>query len=180
MPAIVGVLLKLGLPLIANAFVAKGRKWVKDKTGVDLQEAATNISGADATSLRQYELEHETELMQIQLEKDKIGERLEIAHLADTKSARDMQVAALHQEGWLARNFVYLFATMWSLLSVAYIGLVTFTEVPAENVRHADTILGFVLGTLVAQIIQFFFGSSSGSVKKDETIKQVVKNVTSR
>jgi hypothetical protein len=53
-------------------------------------------------------------------------------------------------------------------LAASYIGAITFGEIPEQNVRFADTILGFVLGTMVAAMFQFLLGSSLGSRKKDE------------
>jgi hypothetical protein len=42
-------------------------------------------------------------------------------------------------------------------------------------VRFADTILGFLLGTVVATIINFFLGSSAGSKEKTETLAAELK-----
>jgi hypothetical protein len=35
-------------------------------------------------------------------------------------------------------------------------------------VRFADTILGFILGTVIATMLNFWFGSSIGSKEKDK------------
>ena len=43
-------------------------------------------------------------------------------------------------------------------------------EIPKENIRFADTILGFLLGTIISAIIQFFYGSSLGSKKATEAL----------
>jgi hypothetical protein len=56
-----------------------------------------------------------------------------------------------------------------------YVCLVTFLPIPKENVRFADTILGFLIGTGAAQIINYFFGSSASSKAKDETLKELAK-----
>jgi hypothetical protein len=56
----------------------------------------------------------------------------------------------------------------WSVLSATYIGFITFGEIPESNIRFADTILGFVLGTMVASMFQFLLGSSLGSRSKDK------------
>jgi hypothetical protein len=53
-------------------------------------------------------------------------------------------------------------------LSAVYIGCITFADIPDDNVRFADTILGFVLGTMVASMFQFLLGSSLGSRNKDK------------
>jgi hypothetical protein len=69
-------------------------------------------------------------------------------------------------DAW-AQRFPILLASYWSVVATVYIGLITFTTIPAPNLRFADTILGFVLGTVVATIINFFLGSSAGSKEKD-------------
>jgi hypothetical protein len=85
-----------------------------------------------------------------------------------------MQVAALNQDDVFTKRFVMYFAIGWSLLSATYIGFITFGSIPTQNVRFADTILGFVLGTLVSTIINFFYGSAHGSTDKQETLKEVI------
>ncbi len=77
----------------------------------------------------------------------------------DRKSARAMQVAALSQQDRFAKRFVYYLAAFWSLAGVAYVFLVTFTEV--IHPRTADTVLGFLMGTIVSTIINYFYGSSN-------------------
>jgi uncharacterized membrane protein YccC len=66
-------------------------------------------------------------------------------------------------------------AMFWSLTAVVYIFLITFTDIPALNVRFADTILGFLLGTVVATILNFFLGSSAGSKEKTEALAAELK-----
>jgi len=48
-----------------------------------------------------------------------------------------------------------------------YIGFITFSVIPDKNIRFADTILGFILGTVVATLLNFWFGSSIGSKEKN-------------
>jgi hypothetical protein len=88
--------------------------------------------------------------------------------LKNMEGARNMQLAAMQSEDPLVRRFVYFFIAFWSVLSAAYIGCITFVDIPDENVRFADTILGFVLGTMVAGMFQFLLGSSLGSRNKDK------------
>jgi hypothetical protein len=60
-------------------------------------------------------------------------------------------------------------------MACIYIGFITFGEIPERNIRFADTILGFILGTVIATILQFFFGTSQGSRNKDETLAAALK-----
>lgn len=49
-----------------------------------------------------------------------------------------------------------------------YVFLITFYGIPKENIRFADTALGFFLGTLIGNIISYFVGGSP-QTKKPET-----------
>jgi len=167
-PLILKPLLAQGLSLIGNAVLSKGKDWVEEKTGVTL---APEMSSAELLTLKQYEMDHEESLMKLRHEDDKLSAEIEKAYLADTQSARTMQVAALAQDDKLAKRFVYYFAIFWSLSAAAYIAGITFGTIPEANIRFADTILGFLLGTIVAQIISFFYGSSRSSQNKEEVIK---------
>ena len=48
-------------------------------------------------------------------------------------------------------------------ISLLYVIALTWFPVPANNVRFADTSLGFLLGTVIATVINFFFGNSETS-----------------
>lgn len=95
--------------------------------------------------------------------------REEIA-AGDKDSARKMQEAALGQDDKFAKRFIYVFTIFWSLTSAFYIAFITFGQIPVTNIRFADTILGFILGTAVASMFSYFYGSTSSSKAKDATI----------
>ena len=139
-----------GLGIVADAVTKKGKEFVEEKLGVELTpdpspEAVQNWKNAAR--------EHERELLQMAY--------------GDIANARNMQVEALRQDDLFSKRFIYIFATFWSLFAAAYIAFITFGTIPTDNQRFADTILGFLLGTVVATILQFFFGSSMGSKEKD-------------
>lgn len=115
-------------------------------------------------------------LLQFELAVEQEWTKREAAILADVASARDMQKAALAQDDKFSKRFVYYFITAWSIFSMAYLALVTFIEIPKDSVRHADTILGFLLGTAIASIIAYMVGSTRGSEHKNETIKNLSKS----
>lgn len=67
-----------------------------------------------------------------------------------------------HNPAEFDRKFLAGFAVMLMLLSFAYLFSVTFfppaNGTPAQH--YADIILGFLLGTALAGVIGFFYGSS--------------------
>jgi hypothetical protein len=94
-------------------------------------------------------------------------ETLKAQH-ANTADARAMQVAALNQSDVFSKRFTMYLTTFWSVAATVYIGFITFSVIPDKNIRFADTILGFVLGTVLATMLNFWFGSSIGSKEKDK------------
>ena len=89
----------------------------------------------------------------------------------DKQNARKMQMIALQQDDKFSKRFTYYLASFWSLVSAAYFFMVTFSEV--LNERVSDTVLGFMLGTIVAKILSFFYGSSKGSKDKQEHLNKM-------
>jgi len=98
-------------------------------------------------------------------------ETLKAQH-ANTADARDMQKVALQQTDIFSKRFTMYLTMFWSLAAVVYIGFITFSVIPDKNVRFADTILGFILGTVVATLLNFWFGSSIGSKDKSEALRK--------
>jgi hypothetical protein len=140
-----------GMGMVADAVTKKGKEFVEEKLGIDLTQ---DPSPDTIQNWKVAAQQHEREL-------------LAMAY-GDTANARNMQVEALRQDDSFAKRFIYIFATFWSIFAAGYIGFITFGTIPADNQRFADTILGFLLGTVVATILQFFFGSSMGSKEKDK------------
>jgi len=120
--------------------------------------------------LKQLEMEHKVQLQNILLERDRLD-------LQNTNSARTMQVAALEQRDRFSKRFVYIYAGFTTLSSFIYIACVTFMIIPKDNIRVVDTIIGFLLGTLISTIVNFFFGSSSSSQAKDSPFKNLAEKV---
>lgn len=156
---IVSSLLSNNLPKIAQAVVDKGLDYVQEKTGIELKP---DMTPEEINALREQANKHEEF-------------KIEQAN-KNSDSARFMQSVALAQEDVFSKRFVMYFAIGWSVVAATYIALITFANIPQANIRFADTILGFVLGTLVSTIINFFYGSAHGSSDKQETIKEVLHN----
>jgi hypothetical protein len=151
---IISTLVTNNLPKLAQAVVDKGVDYVSDKTGVKL---APDMPVEDLSALREQEFKW-AELEQ----KDRDG-------------ARHMQEVALAQDDVFSKRFIYYLAAFWSIFAVVYICAITFLTIPETSVRFADTILGFLLGTIVATILQFFFGSSKSSKDKTDAMIKGLK-----
>ena len=119
----------------------------------DTVEAVTKAISADPDAA--------LKLAQIDLETLKVEQ-------ANTADARAMQVAALQQSDVFSKRFPMYLTSFWSVCAAIYIGFITFSVIPEQNVRFADTILGFILGTVIATMLNFWFGSSIGSKEKDK------------
>lgn len=127
---------------------------IASKLGVaDTVEAVTKAISADPDAA--------LKLAQIDLETLKVEQ-------ANTADARAMQVAALQQSDVFSKRFPMYLTSFWSVCAAIYIGFITFSVIPEQNVRFADTILGFILGTVIATMLNFWFGSSIGSKEKDK------------
>jgi hypothetical protein len=156
--SIVSGLISNNLPKVAQAVVDKGLDYVQEKTGIELKP---DMSAEEVKALREAAQKHEEF-------------KIEQAN-KNTADARAMQVAALQQDDKFAKRYVLYLATFWSITAVMYIFLITFTNIPETNVRFADTILGFLLGTVVATILNFFLGSSASSKEKTEVLAAELK-----
>lgn len=156
--ALVSSLIANKLPGVANAVIDKGVDYVSDKLGIELKP---DMTPEEMQKVAEAAMKHEEFL---------------ITETNDnTADARAMQQAALKQDDVFSKRFVYYLASAWSLSAMIYIGCITFLPIPPANMRFSDTILGFLLGTVVATILNFFFGSSSGSVKKTEEMTAALK-----
>ena len=135
---------------------------IANKFGVadDVQAVAKAIAGDPEAAAKLAELD----LKQFELEN------------ADRDSARHMQETALNQDDLFAKHFIYWFAWFWSVGSMVYFFAITFGTVPASGKDFGNIILGFLLGTAVATIISFFYGSSKSSKDKSDTLnKELLK-----
>lgn len=103
--------------------------------------------------------------------------RLDEMYLADKKDARAMQQTALEQEDVFSKRFLYYFAVGWSLFAAIYLLCITFVTIPTDNISTVQTITGFIMGTLISSIIQFFFGSTKGSKDKDTIAQELLKKI---
>jgi hypothetical protein len=104
-PALLAPLLTQGLSLIGNAVLAKGKDWVEDKTGVKLDGP---LSDADAMKLKQYEMDHEEELLRLRIEEKRLGiDELTVmlkAAANEDNNVSDRWKADMTSDSWLSKN----------------------------------------------------------------------------
>jgi hypothetical protein len=158
-------LLKSVAPGLATAVVGPlggvAVKMIAEKLGVEnTVEAVTQAVQADPEAAQKLA---EIDLKQFE------------AEAKDRDSARQMQTVALQQEDKFAKHFIYWYAWFWSVGTTVYFFSVTFLEMPAGGRDFANIILGFLLGTAVATIISFFYGSSKSSKDKTDAMVKELK-----
>jgi hypothetical protein len=172
---IVKPLLANGLGLVANAVLAKGKKAIEDKLGVELKP---DMSPEDMAKVQMAQMEHEEELLRLRIEENKLDlAELEL-RLKDTDSAREREVAIATSKDapWLNKVITPILALAILLLTLVLFGVVMFDNTPVETSRK--DILIYVLGVLSAiatQIVSYYFGSSQGSKDKADQLRDALK-----
>ena len=172
---IIQPLLSNGLNLVANAVMAKGKKAVEEKLGVELKP---DMSPDDLAKLQMAQMEHEEELMRLRIEEDKLDlAELEL-RLKDVDSARDREVQIVTSDKAPLLNKIVTPVLALSILCLTFVlfGIVMFDSTPVEASRK--DILIYVLGVLSAiatQIVSYYFGSSQGSKDKSDALKEALK-----
>lgn len=100
-----------------------------------------------------------------------------LAYNKGMEDARNMHREAINQGDKFTKRGIYYLAFFWSTVASVYLFCVTFIALPVANQRIADTILGFLLGTIVSAIINFFFGSSYSSQQKQKQSDGMLKRL---
>lgn len=77
--------------------------------------------------------------------------------------------------------FMPVFTIMVTVLSFGFMGFSVFGPELAEfQQRMADTINGFLMGSVLSTIVGVLYGTSMGSKEQSETIRKVVEKVTEK
>jgi len=168
-------LLANGLGLVANAVLAKGKKVVEDKLGVELKP---DMSSEDMAKVQIAAMEHEEELMRLRIEDNKLDLAELEMRLKDVDSARDRETAIATSKDAPLINKIVTPILALGLLALTFLlfGVVMFDNTPVESSRK--DILIYVLGVLSAiatQIVSYYFGSSQGSKDKADQLKEALK-----
>lgn len=166
LPALIAPLLKSGLTLLANAALVKGKDWIEDQTGVSLDRP---LSDEQLAKLRQYELEHERELLKLRLEENKLDAEVFRIEVADKGDARKRDVEFLRAG---RRNYRADVMFLLAVLMIAGLVWIVWKD-PSIN-EYVKGIFTLVLGRFLGyldNIYNFEFGTTRGSKDKDDTIK---------
>jgi hypothetical protein len=149
-----------GLQKVADAVLDKGVESVEEKLGIKLTPNEDGVlDDSRLADLQMAAMKHEEFMAEIDLK--------------NTQGARDMQQKAMDSEDPVVRRFIYRFAWLWSSFAILYIFVITYCNIPEKNIRFVDVILGFIMGTVISTILNFFFGSSQGSkLKTNELLKK--------
>ena len=151
--SIVQGLIDNNMPKVADAVIEKGVDYVQDKMGITLKP------------------EHEATKEDYAKWNAEAAKHEEFMAELDEKSrqrATDMQLKAMESDDPFVRRFLYYFIMLWSAFSVIFIPCLIWVPIPENNTRFADTILGYVLGTVITGMFAFLLGSSQGSRNKDK------------
>lgn len=163
--SIVSMLAGKGLDLISSAIdggTDKAAAYIEEKTGIKID--GSDLSDEQVAELKKFEMSNKVELEKLALANKQEDNRSNEAYMKiqadEYANTRNMQIENLKQDDKFSKRFVYYFAIFWSAFAVIYLTGITFAEIPKENIRFADTIVGFLLGTIVATLIGFFYGNS--------------------
>jgi hypothetical protein len=191
--AIAPALAKRGLDLLSGIFrgalnqgADKVSELIKEKTGIDVNDIAENkITEDQWIKLKEFELANQEQLLEYRKAMDAHALELEKLRTEDTKNAREAQSGRDKNDDPFIRRFTYVYAFLITGLTFMFIFMAAFfpalfdKKLPEQSWRIIDTVLGFLLGVGLSAIIQFYFGSSSGSAKKSEDISKMLKDQSS-
>jgi hypothetical protein len=182
------ILAKQGLDLLAGAFRGAGSaaaekvtELVKEQTGIDIA-AKPELDVEDVAKLRQFEANNAALLVYYatldtnDLERERIAQR-------DRESARQAQQAALQSSDKMAQRFIYIYASAITLMTFGFVFWASFIhdyEANPGSEQIINIVLGFLLGTALSAIIQYYFGSSIGSKRAADRLQTVVQDLEAR
>jgi hypothetical protein len=151
--SIVSNLISNGMHKVADAVIEKGVDAVQEKLGIELKPEG-EASPEYNEKLKAEAMKHEEFMAELD---EKSRQR-----------ATEMQMKAMDSDDPLVRRFIYYFIAFWSIFSVIFIPSLIWASIPESGQRYADTILGYVMGTIVTSMFAFLLGSSQGSRMKDK------------
>ena len=151
-PLFLAPLLAQGLSLLGNAVLAKGKDWVEEKTGVNLDQP---LAAEDVLKLKQYEMDHEEELLRLRIEEKKLGlDELQVFANAiqnENNNISDRWKADMAADSWLSKNIRPM-----SLIAI-FLGYFLFAGASAFGLNANESYVS-LLGQWGMLIMGAYFG----------------------
>ena len=98
------------------------------------------------------------------------------AELGDTSNARDNNAKIQESEkaSWMAKNLPYILGAVMVVAFFVGLLMIMFRSVPESNKELFYTGFG-LLGGFVSTVMNFYFGSSSGSKASSDVLRHIAK-----
>lgn len=130
----------------------------KDGDKSKLEEVILNQTPENILKLKAAEQEWQLKMRQLDIDEEKL-------HASDRASARDLAKIDMTPHKWLSALFIGgYFTIIWGIMS----GVL---EIDTDGKEYMVMLLG-VLTAAIPTILQFWFGSSSGSARKTNMIAE--------
>lgn len=164
MELLLGWLAQQGLGLLKGAVEAKGKEVVEDLIGVKLPTAADALTPELAVKLKELEYTHEEKLLEFSIKRQELNLEEQRLAASDTDSARkqNMTISTSADASWLSKNIVPIIA----LIVIVGGGLILYF--------HPETEVRITAGNLMMLVLGFYFGTSLGSVKANQKLRDQV------
>lgn len=91
--------------------------------------------------------------------------------------AREVELNKSPYTNWLGKNTSSILAYVVVVLTFVLMGFLLFGSIPKEKENLAFAIQGFLAGACMT-VLGYYFGSTHGSQRKDDTIKELVNTGT--
>lgn len=157
-----GIATALGGPLAGMATRVVSNVLLGKPDGEDPDIEAALLGATPETLLKLKEADHD-----FAIEMKKLGVSLEKIHAGDRDSARKREMTI--RDRTPAIIGVYSFIGFFGILAA-----LMFIEIPDRSLTPLNIMLGS-LGTILASIVAYYFGSSKGSAEKNATIAKMMK-----
>lgn len=179
--AIAPTLTSKGLDLLGGIFsgaVTKGTEKVaeliEEKTGIKIEDIAEDkLDEGQWRSLQDFEANNRAAILAAYVQLDAHDVERERIAQSDRADARAAQVKAAASGDRVAAKFIYIYASLLTILTFVFIFYASFLHDYATHPgseRIIDTVLGFLLGVALSAVVQYFFGSSAGSKSKEDKL----------
>lgn len=155
--SVIGALISQDLLLLANAFTGEVTNEeerlivaIKLKLHIDMQNTTPDEILSRSKELAEFQTNYQEFILETLSSK---------RHLSPETLSELIQ----REKHTSLMFFRQITGSILIAISLLYVIALTWFPVPANNVRFADTSLGFLLGTVIATVINFFFGNSETS-----------------